>query len=303
MKKKIIFFIVSIMLLVPCLCINVFAQNNDITILNGGQNLQYKGNTYMRFDASAVYFEAEEYLENVKYDVIEIKSADYDISKNAVMITAYFNYRDGSTLTASFIDQNHYGEYLSLTENANDYAIEFFYPNQTTINTTKAALCGQKVMLTQQDLMLCDNFSVDAQSANQIYSITTGSLLIVNDDYYYVNFKESDITDPYEFYPNDMQSLNAYKITDPELCEQIKSAYGNGGIIDLFSSNFFGGVSTAFVMIIFAIIPIAALILFIILYNRTKSNTYKKIFLSICVAATIELLVFIVTAVLLVAFK
>ena len=119
MKKKIISFISAAMLLIPCLCINVFAQNNDITILNGGQNLQYKGNTYMRFDASAVYFESEEYFENIKYDTIEIKSADYNISKNEVMITAYFNYRDGSTLTASFIDQNHYDEYLSLTENAN----------------------------------------------------------------------------------------------------------------------------------------------------------------------------------------
>lgn len=303
MKKKIISFIAAIMVLVPCLFINVFAQNNDIIILNGGQNLQYRGNTYMRFDASAVYFDSEEYLENIKYDTIEIKSADYEISKNAVMITAYFNYRDGSTLTASFIDQNHYGEYLSLTENANNYEIEFFYPNHTTINTTKTALCGQKVILTQQDLMLCDNFSVDAQSTNQIYSITIGSLLIVNEDYYYVNFKESDIADPYEFYPNDMQSLNAYKITNPELCEQIKSAYGNGGTFDLFSSDFFGGISTAFVIIIFFIVPLAVLILFIILYNRAKSNTYKKILLSIWIAAAIELLVFVVTVVLLLAFK
>lgn len=303
MKKKIISFISAAMLLIPCLCINVFAQNNDITILNGGQNLQYKGNTYMRFDASAVYFESEEYFENIKYDTIEIKSADYNISKNEVMITAYFNYRDGSTLTASFIDQNHYDEYLSLTENANNYEIEFFYPNHTTINTTRTALCGQKVILTQQDLMLCDNFSVDAQSINQIYSITLGSLLIVNDDYYYVNFKETDITDPHEFYPNEMLSLNAYKIIDTKLCDQIKSAYANGGNIDLFGSNFFGGLSTAFVIIIFLIIPLAVLILFIIFYNRAKTNTYKKIFLSICIAAAIELLAFVVTIVLLMAFK
>ena len=55
--------------------------------------------------------------------------------------------------------------------------------------------------------------------------------------------------------------------------------------------------------IIFFIIPLAVLILFIILYNRAKSNTYKKILLSIWIAAAIELLVFVVTALLLLAFK
>ena len=302
MKKKIISFIAAIMVLVPCLFINVFAQNNDIIILNGGQNLQYRGNTYMRFDASAVYFDSEEYLENIKYDTIEIKSADYEISKNAVMITAYFNYRDGSTLTAYFIDQRYYDEFLSTSEN-NNYSIDFHYPDEVVVPATKDELFGPKTTISENELLFCDEYDVTVQDPDQIYSIETGRLLICDNDYYYVDYKEADIYDPLEFYPSEMQSLDVHKITNPELCEQIKSAYGNGGTFDLFSSDFFGGISTAFVIIIFFIIPLAVLILFIILYNRAKSNTYKKILLSIWIAAAIELLVFVVTALLLLAFK
>ena len=78
MKKKILSLIISVLLIIPCICISVSAATPEIEILNNAQKLEYQGNSFVRFDSSLVDFEVEDYINDVNYNLGGIKSADYE---------------------------------------------------------------------------------------------------------------------------------------------------------------------------------------------------------------------------------
>ncbi len=307
MKKKISSLIIAVLLIIPCICISVSAATPEIEILNNAQKLEYQGNSFVRFDASLVDFDVEDYINDVNYNIGGIKSADYELSRNNAIIRASFTYDDGSILTATFINENfYYSEYQRLTQNPDEYTVEFYYPNYNTVTADADAFYGEVTNLYGDDLWDSSRMDVTANMTDNTFYINKGCLFITDDAYYYFDYARAGFTDPYGFDPDAVEGwIEAYKITDPELCTQLDEAYSkyNDDFIGLLDGDFSESIGIVFLCIAFAVIPLAALIVFLILALRAKTPRYKKLLGAICITAVAELLVFIIAVLLLTIFK
>ena len=130
-------------------------------------------------------------------------------------------------------------------------------------------------------------------------------MLLINDEYYYIDFYELDVKDPYSFYPENQTNLPAYKITDAEVLKELDEAYGeyNSDFVGLLDSDFSDNFAIVLLCITFAVIPLAALIVFLILSIRAKAPSYKKLFRAIWITSAAELVVFAVTVILITMFS
>lgn len=310
MQKKILSLIIATLLLLPCFAINASAMaTKKIAILNNGQNLEYQGNNFVRFDASMVEFEVEDSIEDVDYNIIgaDIKSADYDLSPNNAIIRAYFTYNDGSMLTATFINDNfYYSEYQRLMQNPDEFTVEFYYPDDNTVTADADAFYGEPTNLYGEDLWYSDRMDVTVKMEDNSFYINKGCLFITDDNYYYLDYAKSGITDPYGFDPYEIVGwIEVYKITDAEVLTELDEACSeyNDDLIGLLDSDITDNIAAVILTIAFAVIPLAALVVFLILAIRAKTPSYKKLFRAICITTAAELVVFAVTVVLLTVFK
>lgn len=308
MKKKILSLIIAVLLIVPCLALNISAAATpEISILNNGQNLEYQGNNYVRFDASLVDFDIEEYLDDVQYNLGNIKSADYEFSYNKAIIRAYFTYNDGSMLTASFINDNfYYSEYQRMITNPDKFTVDFYYPDDNTVTANSEAFFGEVTSLYGDDLWYSDQMDVTVNAEDNSFYINKGCLFILDDTYYYYDYEKAGITDPYSFNAYDVEGwIEVYKITDSHLCLQLDEAYNeyNSDFIGLLGSDFTESFAIVLLVLVFAVIPLAALIVFLILAIRAKTPSYKKLFTVIYITAATGLVVFVITVLLITFLK
>ncbi len=310
MKKKILSLIIAVLLIVPCLALNVSAATTpEISILNNGQNLEYQGNNYVRFDASMVEFEVEDSIEDVDYNIIgaDIKSADYDLSPNNAIIRAYFTYNDGSMLTATFINDNfYYSEYQRMITNPDKFTVDFYYPDDNTVTANSEAFFGEATSLYGDDLWYSNQMDVTVKAEDNSFYINKGCLFIVDDTYYYYDYEKAGITDPYSFNAYEIEGwIEVYKITDPDLCAQLDAAYSeyNDDFIGLLGSDFTESFAIVLLVLVFAVIPLAAMIVFLILAIRAKTPSYKKLFTVIYITAATGLVVFVITVLLITLLK
>lgn len=319
MKKRIFSLIIAIILVVPCFTSNVLAaslpieefsvpfeaQDNDIIISSDHQSLVYKDITYVRFDASVTEWDIANtttdnncaYLSGVDY-------IDYDISEKDSIITANIYHSDDSYLRCSFIKETLLSEHNNMSASASKYVVNFDYPDYVKIPLTAAALSSEATSINNTAFYSLDEHSVNVYSQDESFYVQKGALVIFENEYYYVDYHQNRITKANKYY-KDLQSVIGYKVTDTELIAKFDEQTGNNNdIIDLiFSGELFNVFGTLLLCIIFGLIPLAALVLFLILSIRAKTPIYKRLFLAIYITSAAELLLFTLSVILLIIFK
>lgn len=316
MKKKILSLIIATILILPCFTLNVFAtsvpnmpdpyDNADYNISDDYQTLTFNGTTYVRFDASVGNWDYSDsyidrnctYLDNVDY-------IDYEFSINNSIITAHINFSDGSYFYCSFIKESLLPEYNNMLNSASQYVIEFNYPSDAKIPIKANQLSTDSATIEKSTIDYLDTYSVYVYNSDESFAVSKGDLVIIDHEYYYIDYKLNNLTNSNK-YNNNMASYTAYKVIDPELIAQLDKETGNkqDELIDLlFSGDLFTGFGTLLLIAIFALIPLAALVLFIILSIRAKTPVYKKLFRAIYIISASELLMFIISVILLIISK
>ena len=316
MKKRILSLIIAIVLILPCFTLNVFAtsvpamptpyDNADFDISDDYQTLTFNGTTYIRFDASVGDWDYSDshidrnctYLDNVDY-------IDYEFSINNSIITAHIYFSDDSYFYCSFIKESLLPEYNNMLNSASQYIIEFNYPSDAKIPIKANQLSTDSATIEKSTIDYLDSYSVYVYSNDESFWVQKGDLVIIDNEYYYVDFKLNNLTNSNK-YDNDMASYTAYKVIDPELIAQLDKETGNSQdeFIDLlFSGELFTGFGTLLLIAIFALIPLVVLVLFIILSIRAKTPAYKKLFRAIYIISASELLTFIISVILLIISK
>lgn len=164
---------------------------------------------------------------------------------------------------------------------------------------------GEKATLTGLSTLIYDSFDVNAYCVDGSFYVQKGTLLLINDEYYYIDYYELGVKDPYAFYPENQSSLSAYKITDAEIVAELDEAYSeyNSDFVGLLGSDFTESIGIVLLVLAFAVLPLVALVVFLILSIRAKAPAYKKLFTTISVTAAAELVVFAVVVILLTVFK
>ncbi len=313
MKKKIIALILVVFMIAPCFILNasaIITERDDnrtfcgISISDDFKTLYYyNGTKYHRFDASMTQWDydfGEEY-EKIKYNSDEIKFVDFVKNENNVIITADITLNDGSTISASYIEDIYLDEHNSLVENTTTYTVDFVYPKESQVELSSSQIFGEKTILLYNDLQTYMHFDVNAYATNDVFNIRKGFIASDNGAYYYVDYTENDMTDSDAFYYGELDSVNAYKITNTEAITALDEAYKNynSDAIGLLTGDVTEGIGAVLLIMVFGLIPLAAFIVFLILSIRAKTPAYKKMFRAIWIISAVEIAIFVITMILL----
>jgi len=305
MTKRIISLIFALILGFSCFGLTVFAENEDVYFSNGYATLYYNGVEYSRFDASFVEFDyaSESYGIKVPNNP-EVAAVDLDFNAQKNIISANIQFHDNSNYMGFYIENS----YLDKCDTSNiDYdnlTIDFGYPAGNKIATTKHELSGWRTSLEYSKNMFYTTYEVMSYNADQSFRFNVGALIVVNDsEYYYADYKDLRLKSPY-ISLEDYDALSVAKITDEELCGKIEAAVAKyNDDITFFNDNITEDFGFASLIFVFCVIPFAAFVLCLALSIRAKQAAYKKIFTTIYIISTAELVVFAILALAPTLFK
>ena len=303
--KKFKYLWITMILLLSCLGMNVFAKDSAVTFSEDLQKLYVDGSTYSRYDTSMLEIDSyidlyeEVVLSETQQETIKKVSLESNDYKNIIFAT--FSFYDGSELSVEFLKD----EYITVLEDilsgtVKNYSVDFEWPEGNIVKTDGDAFLGSATTLTSDELSYCDYFKVVTERDDARLRVMKGSVISVNDKVYYVDFAAHGIENFDEFDPYNLKELNVYEITDKSFLSELKAAeetyYGDdlGFFLD---DDFSEKISVVFLIVAFAVIPLIIFLIFLFLAFRSKT-VYRKLFGIISILSGAELVVFAVVAVL-----
>ena len=254
-----------------------------------------KNKAYIDFDALPA--------ENMKDLSIQTNEA-----QNMYLVEIQFN--DGSSLIVTFLQDSYLEEYNKIISgDAYHYSINFFYPEENTVMTNKEALFGESSTLTKDMLYdVYDFFYVDMSNKDMSISKTSGVVFVVNESYFYLDYKEANIQDAdllfVHNYMNDDEEIPIHKISDAILISDITFA------LEIYYEDDFGLfydqktshiIAAIFLILLFVVIPAIVFVIFLIKAIRSK-GIYKKLYITVAVLCIAEIISFIILAITLYPF-
>lgn len=296
--KKITTFMITFILLFSCLGLTTFAENSSISLSDDYQKLYVDGKSYSRFNASLIdvpthEVESDIALSSTQQETVEEIYLDRNDSGNIYYAT--INFLDGSSLTVSFLQDDYLEEYQQMTSGQiEEYIIDFSWPEENAVPASKTDLMSSPVTLTKAELEWADTYYVLSKNKDESLIVFVGSLMIIENDYYYVNFSEINIRDRYKFLPYDYETLSAYKITNTTLIAEIQkaeNAFYEDNLGFLYNDDLTEKISAVMMIALFGVLPFAILVLFLICALRSKT-VYKKMFLTTSILSFSVLIVF-----------
>ena len=230
-----------------------------------------------------------------------VEKIDAQINEQGNVISAVYTFKNGSVLSTYYLHEDFFEEYDTVNSDGwNLCEIDFIYPENNILNFTKDKLLGESYNLSMAEDEIANWFDVVAVSGDKSFRVTKGILIDTDEEYYYLDFKSAGITYS-DFDVENYDYLPVYRITDPEVKEQIDKAideYYDDGFGFLNDDKTTKKVSDIVLAIIFLILPFAVFVLFFILALRSKTK-YKKLFRTIYILALILTLIFVVLAIIL----
>ncbi len=299
------------------------------------QNMFIDGTMYSRANTSNIYYyepiiynESEEiYIyDDVIYDdvinadaLVKVKLSSeqkktvdyvsvYTYDSFGAMYEVEIYYKDGSSLTASYLLIDLMKEYNRLINNDFDeFYVDFGWPEGNMVALNKEILTSaqtRKFDYWEYD----DSFSVEGALEGGSLRYYYGEIRYINKEYYFYDPKLNEEAEQYinsdTFYDDYSYEaepdVTLSPITDPAtkaaLDEALKKYYEDDmGYI--YNDELLEGVSKVFLTILFGIIPFAAFVAFLVFTIKAKKKTYRKIYLTGCIVSLVEVATFIVTAI------
>lgn len=284
----------------------IINSREPITLSEDYKKLYCGEDTYTRFSSNDLTL--NELSDGVSNKVVLSDAQKKEISEvllcatsTASIINAEIYFKDGAVFTASFLNDNFTEEYNRIIKGeCEEYIIDFAYPADNTVTASRELIFGQTATLNLSGNDLTDWYYVKTQASDKSFTVEKGMLLVYSEQYYYADFTDKKFDDN-DFWREEKFEVTAHLITDTDLLKRIEEAqekyYGDDfGFFD--DDKFTKAVANVFLIIIFAIIPFAILVLFTILALRSK-GIYRKMFTAICVLSAIELLVFAIVNIIL----
>ena len=326
--KKIISLFIAVLLLFSCLAVSVSAgesffdakevhyegfEEDYTTVIDKKEKITFSANyktlyvgkdKYVSFSNENIYDNVYADLENkislTKKQKAETKEIFLYANESGILIDAEIEFTDGSSLFVHFIKEKYLSECKNILENIPaTCTIELYYPENNTVTVTSNNLWGEKKVFYDAESSIKDYFFVLSQTKDKKLTISTGYLLLINDDFYYFNFLENNTNYLYcDVYGLD--KITVHKIEDPETLqalEKAKTLYYEEDLGYLLDGDFTQTVADVFLIVIFAVLPLAALVVFIILSIKSR-GIYRKINILTSVLLTGELIIFTVITLL-----
>ncbi len=242
------------------------------------------------------------YLEYSEQQKQEIKSVKLSTNKDRTLVEATLTYFDGAEMIIVYLKASYLEEYNKIVSGETDkLTIEITYPANNNVVAERPQLNGEVVTFTNSRLVgLEDDYDIIAQNSDGSMSVIVGKLLIIDDEYYYLNYKEAGFneSDWYSGSIGKIANKPLHKITDAQLVKDIDKAmeeYYNDDYGVLYDDNVTESISIAFFVFVFAFIPFIILVFFFIKAIKGK-GIYKKMYITIVVICLAELIIFSILA-------
>lgn len=300
--KKLLSVFLALLATVCLLSMTVSAEAGYV-LSEDLQTLTLGGRTYSRADLSAmdIYYDGED-TQNIHLPAnlqSQVKGVMVYSTYNQWVVSVELYYRDGSKLGICFVYEPVREELLQLCQDDDLVCgIEFWWEDDPSVTAPISSFKGTPTTLDGSRLYDDEYYSISYYYEELDCYVNRGFLWYQDDRYYYVDFRENNTLQPldYTIYYADKE-MKAYEITDPELLSRIGEALDD----PMDGSTEFGQVlSAAFLCFVFALIPLAILIMSLIFALRGKG--YYRVTWGITAglsAATLVLFIILAITVLL----
>lgn len=273
--KKIISIFIAVLLISCCLCMTVSARGNDFTVAEDFQSMTYHGVTYRRADLTMVSIDYYDYIQEQpqltagQQELLRGCSFCPDYSEQ--LIQAEFFFQDGSTLICGYVAEDFWQQFQDyLTDDETECYVEFYWDSLNQVTAEEYRFQGDPVTLKSRSLQNAESLPVYVNHGAKDFTIIKGTLMIIQDNFYYVDHQQIGLYQPYPIDLYEYESLECYEITDPELIADIEDAMGTYYDVTYASGNLLEIASFVFWTLIFAVIPAAILVLSVIFAIRGK---------------------------------
>lgn len=330
--KKILSIIIAFMLIFSCFAVTVFAENTveefnifDAKMPVGTFSDRYEhfyadGEQYTRINASIIemnlkynwiieevynddfYTGDSIFIELTDQQKQEIKDIRLSSNEQRTLVQATLTYFDDAEMTIVYLKDSYLEEYNKIASGETDtLIIHFVYPSNNYVEAQRQQLSGEITTFTNSRLVdLEDDYDVVAQNSDSSISVVAGKLLIIDDEYYYLNYKEAgfDEDDWYSGSIGKIANKPLHKITDAQLIADIDNAmedYYDDDYGVLYDDNATESISIVFFIFVFAVIPLAILVFFLVKAIKGK-GIYKKMYFTVVAVCLAEIIVFSILA-------
>lgn len=269
--KKLLCVFLALLATVCLLSMTVCAESTAV-LSEDLQTLTVGDRTYSQADLSAMDLFYEYGLGSVQLPKNlqnQIKSTEINCTENEWVISVDLYYLNGSKMNLCFVEDSVLPELQRVCrEDDVVCGISFWWENTPSVTASIRELKDAPTTLTRTEVMYSDYYEVIYELKELDTFVYRGLVCKYQSQYYYVDYLENDIYQPIFFSPGEGPELyQAYKITDPELVDQIHNAMEN----ELSGTTEVGQqLSATFLVFVFMMIPLAILIPSVIFFIRGK---------------------------------
>lgn len=270
--KKLLSLFLALMAVVCLLCVTVHAETAAI-LSDDLQTLTLFERAYSRADLSAMdlFYDGPPFEVQVPKSMqAQVKNAIAYSSYNQWVIAVEIYYLDGSRQDICFAYDDVKEELLRLCQDDELVcSIEFWWEgDSSSVKAPISQFKGTPVSLEGSELIYDFRYQVTYYYRELSTMVYRGCICDYMGEYFYIDYRENNIPSPTNFYPSEWPgSLKVYQITDEQLIEQIEEALDSQ----------YSGVTTSgqtlsaiFLCFVFAVIPLAILILCAIFAIRSR---------------------------------
>lgn len=297
MKRK-LFVLLAVLAVLFSLFAAVFAAEtpsnappHQMTVSDDLAQVEIDGRIYVR--ANTTMLDGSYYVESTMTTITKQEQYSSIIAKYAGtgLVRVEYTYTDGTMLRISYLREDLVGalEELLVQEN---YIVNFYYPYGNSVGASKNDLRGETIGIPSAKYYSCTTFDVYAKHPDTGLRINKGELIIMDDCFYYIDYAENGVSEKYDLTSN--SQITAHRVTDQSLLSRLetsKDRYYDDTYGWLEDPDVGDSASDYSIVILFAIFPAAALVVFGIFFFKSKQKVYRRICLMVCSWAVLVLAV------------
>ncbi len=308
--KKLIALILSLICIMSAISFSAFAESNDtVTLSDDFQSFEYFGETYVRINSTEVDMNDVNIEDGVKVELNEtqresIKKAEVYLNTKKTLASVSLTFIDGAYFTADFMKEDCLPIYEKYSgDDVEEYEIcinNIYYDEGVATLAKKSELRGKKTTLTLGDFYESSDFEIVAGSRKENIYFYKGKLLIFSDKFYFIENEllSEEVKEAIDYYGEIDTSVSfpAWEITNPALLEKLKQAtdeyYGESWGV-YYTDNETEIMALLFIVSVLLLLPIGVFVVFLILFKHSRKRIYRKLCLTVSIAAIFEILVLI----------
>ncbi len=306
--------IICVILLLTSLCtMAVSANDSAIRIADNFNSLHYHGNEndYVRVEngdgIDYEYSTQENDIHLTKRQAAEIDSitATVDGYRDAYVVLDVWYKNGDNGRNIVYVNRERLEEYNNILNGIGDvYTTVINYAMDVDIVMSEAQIKGEAVVCDGDELPHTNSFSVWIESADGCFSELAGEILIdePTDEVYYLDYFQRGAQEYSTILTNvsSCEDIVLYRITDEALLEQIKTdyaAYYDNQMMP-YTETVGKTLSAVMMMLIFGLVPLAALVVGVVGWIRAKSGMYRRLFVTLTAVSAAEIVAFVTVCIL-----